>query len=1219
MSKGGLFTLRLKTLELQGFKSFPDRTVLNFENGATVIVGPNGSGKSNISDAMRWVLGEISSKSIRSTKMEDVIFGGADSRRPMGYAEVSVTFDNSPDSPGAHLDSPYDEVTVTRRYYRAGESEYFINRKPVRLKDIYELFMNTGVGREGYSIIGQGKIAEIISRKSDERRSIFEDAAGIAKYRYKKQEAERRLNATEDNMVRINDILSELEGRVGPLEKESVRAKKYLELYEEKKRADVSLWLYDTEDIRVKVEEADSRFKLSAHELEMAEDSLASLELQNDKLYEASQQNKLVSEQLISKIREQDDKNHRLDSEYKINENNIAHCNALIESDKFSADAIERNRAAADEEKAKREENVAELKKALDGANSEYDSLTEKKRLGEEDVLTMSAELEDKFAIISELKSEQTDIKVRISVIDNSRRQDDDKNRSIESEIEGYEKITVELTEACKAAEATVQDYVSAIEKINGEISESDEKIAELLEKKNTDANASAELRARSGALEQRIDALRRMEEHFEGYNNSVRFVMQAYEEGKITTASGAKCGKIYGPVSKLISVDRNYITAIETSLGANLQNIVVENEECAKSAIFALKRAGAGRATFYPLTSMKWQGSTKELDAAKSYAGFIGTADELVSADDKFGNIIKSLLGRTAVFDNIDNATVMAKAQGYKVRAVTLDGQQINVGGSFTGGSAKRDSGILSRGADIEKFTAELDDIEKKIAKLDAARAETEKAYESAMSSKKSTEDRKSLFETMLGAERARYDSQKAKLDANITLTEKLKADYEHLRELREQYDNEIELLSAKENALSEKIAEVEEYRYELEIKKNNKSDEIEALAAEITEMYIKISEIKKDIESEEQLISAVEERINNLTLENTEREGRLAELKAKIEEYRALIAENRERAAEGEAELSRLNAERASVEEGGFEFEKKLTELRNKIREKTNQKELIFREHSKNENKLSQLQSEQDKLASKLWDDYELTRAGAVELGYPEVNKENRAEVAAKQTECRNRLRGFGNVNIGAIEEYEEVKTRYDYMTGQINDLNAAKADLVSIIDKLETEMKTSFMDSFNKINENFGKVFKEFFGGGSAELSLTDPEDVLGSGIEIKAAPPGKIIKNLIQLSGGEQSFVAIALLFAILKTNPTPFCIFDEIEAALDEVNVTRFAEYIKRYSDDTQFIIITHRRGTMEIADCLYGVTMPERGISKILSLNVHDIEKYKGDSWDGIF
>ena len=1211
--------MRLKTLELQGFKSFPDRTVLNFENGATVIVGPNGSGKSNISDAMRWVLGEISSKSIRSTKMEDVIFGGADSRRPMGYAEVSVTFDNSPDSPGAHLDSPYDEVTVTRRYYRAGESEYFINRKPVRLKDIYELFMNTGVGREGYSIIGQGKIAEIISRKSDERRSIFEDAAGIAKYRYKKQEAERRLAATEDNMVRINDILSELEGRVGPLEKESARAKKYLEIFEEKKRADVSLWLYDTEDIRVKIEQAESNFKLSAHELEMAEDDLASLELQNDKLYEASQQNKLVSEQLITKIREQIDDNHKIDSELKVAENNIAHCNSLIESDRFSADALEHNRAAAEAEKTKREERASELKNDLEDTYVKYEELGENKKRLEEKLLTMSAELEDKLEIIESLKSEQTEIRVRMSVIENSRRNDDDKNRSIETEIENYEKITKDLAEELSAAEKTVDEYSSAAEKVNAEIAEFDKKTESLFEKKNELQNKIGEFRASAGALEQRIDALRRMEEHFEGYTGSVRFVMQAYEEGGITTASGEKCRTIYGPVSKLISVGREYITAIETALGANIQNIVVEDEECAKAAIYALKRAGAGRATFYPLTSMKWQGGSRELDEAKKYAGFVGTADELVSCDAKFSNIIKSLLGRTAVFDNIDNAAAMAKAQGYKIRAVTLDGQQINVGGSFTGGSAKRDSGILSRSADIEKFGAQLSKIEKELSGLENERKDVEKEYESAVSGKKSAEDRKSLFDTMLGAERARYDALKAKLDANVTLTDKLKEDCKGLLELRTKYESEISELEKKDGALTAKTGEIEEYRRELEIKRNGMSDEAEALSEKITEMYIKLSEIRKDIDSEEQMIESVIDRIKGYEAENGEREARLSELRARISAYEAEIKENRAKAEKGEAELSRLNSERASVEEGGFEFEKKLNELRAKIREKTNGKELIFREHSKNETKLTNLQSEQDKLATKLWEDYELTRAGAVELGYPEVTRENRAEVAAKQTECKNRLRGFGNVNVGAIEEYEEVKTRYDYMTGQINDLNGAKTDLLGIIDKLEVEMKASFMDSFNKINENFGRVFREFFGGGNAEISLTDPEDILGSGIEIKAAPPGKIIKNLIQLSGGEQAFVAIALLFAILKTNPSPFCIFDEIEAALDEVNVTRFAEYIKRYSDGTQFIIITHRRGTMEIADTLYGVTMPERGISKILSLNVGDIEKYKGDSWDGIF
>lgn len=1202
----------LKSLELQGFKSFPDKTKLSFEKGATVIVGPNGSGKSNISDAMRWVLGEISSKSIRGTKMEDIIFGGADSRKPMGFAEVSVTFDNEGDE-GGHLDSPYDEVTVTRRYYRAGDSEYFINRKPVRLKDIYELFMNTGIGRDGYSIIGQGKIAEIISQKSDERRSIFEDASGIAKYRHRKSEAERKLSATEDNMLRINDILSELEGRVEPLEKESAKAKKYLELYENKKKADVELWIFDTEKLRTDLENAERSFKISELELQNAEDSIRALEVQDSKLFEAAQSNKMESEELLGKISEQTKLSHDLDSEYRLCENDTEHLRMLAKTSAENITVLEKNIESENESKKSRRVHISELEKALDETKKQYEETTARQNEASDSAEKLEFDIAKALDDIKQLESERVDVKVRRSILENAKDTDKDKNESIASEIEDYRRKSEELKKKCENAEKSVRKYLDEIDKIDAEESEAEKKGASLAARRRDESEILGRLRVKSDSLAQRIENLRRMEEHFEGYNNSVRFVMKQYESGNI------RSGKIYGPLSKLISVDGKFVTAIETSLGANLQNIVVENEDTAKAAIYSLKNAGAGRATFYPLTSMKASPATQEVRDAAAFRGYIGTADSLVKHDPRFKDIVSSLLGRTVVFDNIENASDMAKSLKYRVRTVTLDGQQINQGGSFTGGSAKRDSGILSRGSEIESLSAELKIARADTEKASARLAETNRALKISEDAIASLAERRKLIQTMMNAENSEYDKLNANLSANESLINKLAIDIETLSEAKRRYDEDIAKLISQENNLTKRINEISDYRNEKEAEKNEFFDRKSELSDKLTSLYISISGIGKDIETEKVLLATSDDRINSINAEIESAKTKIKEYEAKIDEYSAKKVENRKRAEEVEKLLESLDSGRSAKEESGFEFEKKIAEIRRKLKDKNAEKELVFRNHASDESKLEKLKEERDKLAAKLWDEYELTKSGAEELGYPKITAEERSEVYKKQTEYKNKLRALGSVNVGAIDEYAEVKTRYDYMTGQINDLKNAKTELLDVIGKLEKEMKTAFVSAFNAINEKFNTTFSELFGGGSAELLLTDEENVLISGIEIKAAPPGKIIKSLMQLSGGEQAFVAIALFFAILQVNPTPFCILDEIEAALDEVNVARFGEYIKRYSGGTQFILITHRRGTMEVADKLYGVTMPEHGISKVLALNVSEIKKTEGDDWDGIF
>ena len=1207
----------LKSLEMQGFKSFPDKTKLTFEHGATVIVGPNGSGKSNISDAMRWVLGEISSKSLRGSKMEDVIFGGADSRKPMGFAEVSVTFDNT--DPDNRLDAPYDEVIVTRRYYRSGESEYFINKRAVRLRDIYELFMNTGIGREGYSIIGQGKIAEIISRKSEDRRSIFEDASGIAKFRHKKTESERKLSQVEDNMTRVNDIFLEISSQVGPLEKEAEKAKRAIELLETKKKVDVQLWFFDTEKYRNDIARIEMLYKQSSFELQAAEDAIASFEAQRDHLTEVSQSNRYESEKLLTQIREQTDKNHKLESAYRVNENDAQHIGALIDASGDTKAAI--RTSIANEEKdieahlAKIEDIKAEAKtkfKQHDDTEEEIDKI-------DGEIKKLEGEIDTAFADMRELEGEQMQLKVRLSVIENAKSTDNDKNDSLVNEMKEYSRIDDELSSKQREAQKVLDEY-------NEDIARSDEKIADLgesldrtLQQRDALEEELTEKKLLIQSTRQRIDTYRAMEDQFEGYNNSVRFVMKSYSEGKLVNADGSSVGKIYGPVSKLISVEDKYVVAVETSLGASIQNIVVENESVAKAAMLALKKHEQGRATFLPLTAIKAPTITPELKEASQYRGFIAFADDLVSTKSEYMNVISYMLGRIAVFDNIDNATEMAKALKYKVRAITLDGQQINVGGSFTGGSVKQGHSILSRAGEAKRLEEECRKIEKSVAELTETHEALTEDIEKIEREIGALEDRKRIISLMASSENTKLQQIGAKIDANKTLMDKLQEDYDNIVRMRERYDEDHASLTEQIASYDEKISAIAELRSEKDIAKNELADKRDELSQTLTEIYIRINQLQKDIETENLLIEKSREHIEALNEDIAGQDEKVKEYEERLISLEELRRENREKLAEGEKILAELNEQRARLEENSTEYEKRINAVNAKIKEKTSQKDILFRENSINENKLTNLKNDYDKLSGKLWDDHELTRNQAMALGYEEITAEERPALVKLQTECRNKLRAIGNVDLDAVNKYKEVKERYDYMDKQIRDLSASKAELEKIIGQLDDQMKSSFIESFNKINENFNRVFVELFGGGYAELQLTDPEDVLNCGIEIKAAPPGKIIKNLMQLSGGEQAFIAIALFFAVLQVNPSPFCILDEIEAALDEANVSRFSEYIKRYTGGTQFILITHRRGTMESANRLYGVTMPEHGISKILSLNVADIAKKKEGDWDGIF
>ena len=1224
----------LKAIEMQGFKSFPDKTKLVFERdgslartesangqGVTVIVGPNGSGKSNIADAMRWVLGEVSSKSLRGSKMEDVIFGGADSRRPMGFAEVSVTFDNTADF--CKLDCPYDTVTVTRRYFRAGESEYLINRKPVRLKDIYELFLNTGIGRDGYSIIGQGRIAEMISRKSEERRSVFEDASGIARYRVRKNDAQKRLDAVESNMVRIRDVFTEVESQVGPLEKEAAKAKKGIVLLETRRKADIQLWLYDTDRLNADIAEAGTARSHAEFDLSQAADALQSLEVQNERLTEMNRQSRQTSGELNDEITALSDELHRLDSEYRVRGSHIDHANDLIASTEENRRVLSENLAAHTAEAEAHTQKQSELTARLAVQETEYAAGEAEQARLRADIDRLDSLLASSGDELTAKEQEKIDLRVRLSVLENARSTGSDRNTDLLSDMESYETTAEKLNAEVARRERTVKKYEGDLSENEAAAKTMSDKLTALNDEYGKQYEELSSRKLRRDSVVQRINTYKAMEEHYDGYASSVKFVMNQYAAGRIRPFGSQPCGTIYGPLSQVIEVDKPYVVAVECALGANLQHIVVQDEATAKAAMYTLKSNNAGRATFFPLTSMRPSTPTQEMTQAAGFAGYVASADTLVQCDEKFRGVVSSLLGRTLVFDNIDHATDMAKALRYRVRVVTLDGQQINVGGSFTGGSAAQKNGALSRAAEIRTLTEDLAGHEKSVKDAEAALYAVRASIKETEDEKNSLMEKHDLLRVLYNNENAQLDKARASRDANETLLNKMKDDMEQILHQSEQYETDMAALRDDVTAVEGQINALRTLREEKSGERADAEDALDALTTAQTSRLIAISETRKDAETEGTFAASFNAQADKDRADITAAGEKIAGLRADIEDYRREQTENRAAFEDGDTRLKALVSDKSRADESSEEYERKLTALRGQINGKYEEKENLFKAFTTADAKLTSLLSEKAKLDSRLMEDYEMTRAEAVSMatgmGWEAVTPENRREILAVQTDARNKLRALGHFDPDAVEKYTEIKERYDSMSVQIADLEKSRDELTAIISKLETSMKTDFTKAFNAINDNFRTTFAELFGGGSAEVSLTDPENVLESGIEIKAAPPGKIIKSLMQLSGGEQAFVGVALFFAILKVNPTPFCILDEVEAALDEVNVERLAEYIRRYSDDTQFIMITHRRGTMAAADRLYGVTMPERGISRVLALDVAEIAKSKENNWNGLF
>ena len=999
----------LRALEIQGFKSFPDKTRLTFEKDITAIVGPNGSGKSNISDAILWVMGEQRTKALRGSKMEDVIFGGTEKRGKLGYAQVSLIIDNS----ARIFDSDSGEVMLTRRYYRSGESEYFINRESVRLKDINSLLMDTGLGRDGYSIIGQGRIAEIVSTKSTDRREVFEEAAGISRFRYRKEEAERKLERTEENLLRINDKIEELEMQVGPLKEQSETARRYLVLRDELKGREVSVWMATLEKLHAQSESVNLEYEQVTNNLENARASLEALYASSGSITERMHQKDVETEQARERLSAQESAASACESAAAVIRANVQNTR---ESSARLMEDMQRQESRARELRDQIEENEGRI-----------------------------------AAIDAELKTAEEREKQTGNVIDGCR-----------LKLQSRENMLNDLTERTN--------------------------------------RLSVELRS----TESRIAMLEEMEKSYEGYSGAVRSVMREAERGALRG--------IHGPAANLVRAERECALAIETALGAAAQHIIVDTQDDGKNAIEFLKRRDAGRATFLPIDTIR--GSVMR-DAPVNDPGFVGVAFDLVSFDEKYKGIFENLLGRTVVAESLSDAVRMARASGNRLRIVTLDGQIINAGGSMTGGSSGKNSGILSRANELEGL-------------------------------------------------RKRRDTASEKLRGSAAELERAKA---NLANVRFQLDS----------ALAEQ-AEQRSARSSREAERRTTENAVSQLSALLDALRGDSEQRRHAAEESEKQIAAMNEKL------------------AEKEKERKTIEEK----------IAAIRAEIAQITSGRLELEGKRTRAERQTQERNAEIIALERQSAKIEQKKLSADMEEKQILDKLWDNYELsfTEAGALRKPIESMAKENRLIA-----DLRREISSLGTPNLGAIEEYKRVSERYEFLSTQRDDVEKAKGELLGIIRDITGEMESVFLDRFHAIDDAFRTTFRELFGGGKASLELEDENDVLSCGIEIKVQPPGKAITTISLLSGGEMAFVAIALYFAILKVRPTPFCVMDEIEAALDEANVNRYADYMRRMADKTQFLVITHRRGTMEAADMLYGVTMQEKGVSSVIELDLESAQK----------
>lgn len=1187
--------MTLKSLEMQGFKSFPDKTLLEFGRGITSVVGPNGSGKSNISDAVRWVLGEQSTKNLRGSKMEDVVFGGTTLRKAVGFAEVTLRLDNTDRS----LACDKDEVAVTRRYYRSGESGYVLNGETVRLKDIYELFMDTGLGRDGYSLVSQGRIADLISARSGQRREMLEEAAGISHFRYRRTDANRRLAQAEENLVRLRDIYSELEGRVGPLKVQSEKAQKFLVLSQEKRELEIGLWLHSIKKSKSGLKEQETKLAVATSQYEAIQRELETIEAESEAYIAGGQEITLTIEKVRQDAANLEEEATQIEGRIAVERNTIDHNTQSIERitrdmeqaagteqhlDNQIKEAVGEIDALIEKIRLKRVE-LEQAAQTISGVKHENQEFAEKTAALSHKIADLSTKASGKRIEASTAVSSKEEVAARMDAIDEGIAL----RAGALDELEANKNACSDDLLKCRE---TVKGLLNAVTGYNMRVqsrADKTEKAKKELDSLNLNIHQKS---ARAKMLDD-------LEKNMEGYSGSVKAIMR---ESKRGTLRG-----IHAPVSQLITVSDDYAVAVETALGAAVQNIVTDNEDDAKRAINYLKESREGRATFLPITAIRSRDSTEK--GLESCPGFIDFAHKLLSFEPKYTEIIKSLLARTAVVDNMDNAIALAKKYSYRIRIVTLDGQVLNAGGSMTGGSRGHNAGILSRVNEIEKIKETVTRLQKKYdqmqtdykalaeelasaeAELDGAQADLARAQEETIRKESEYKLIEGRIETASTAVSELEDEKKAAFKRIETLSAAIEASQQVIHEL----DKQADILKNDMDALTREREELDSRR--------------EELAQTQARINLDILADQKDMQAKEEAVALLQRR-------RASHEGRLGDLNAEI----SAIAQNsiaikeaiaamqeqvtslREQSAAAKAQVGELVTNRSDLEA-------KSSALRQKERAGNEEKEKLNGELARLEERKAALERELEESQNKLYDEYQLTRREAEDLN---IVIEEPAKAQRALNDIRNKIRNLGSVNVGAVEEYKEVSERYEFLGTQIIDIEQSRDELNRLIAELTVKMAERFREEFHKINRHFGETFQELFKGGKAELVLENNMDVLECNIDIKVQPPGKNIQNIDLLSGGEKGLAAIALLFAILKVTPSPFCIFDEVEAALDENNVDLFAKYVRRMTKNTQFILITHRRGTMEEADVLYGVTMQEEGVSKLLQLKTAEMAKKLG-------
>lgn len=1180
---------------MQGFKSFPDKTELNFGKGITAVVGPNGSGKSNISDAVRWVLGETSTKSLRGSKMEDVIFGGTSKRKALGFAQVMLTLDNSDGT----LKDHGEIVTVTRRYYRSGESEYKIDGESVRRKDIHELFMDTGLGSDGYSMVGQGKIDSIISAKNEDRRELFEEAAGISRFRHKRKDAERRLDQAQENLVRLLDILGELESRVGPLKKQSEKAQKFLEYSEEKKTLEIGVWLNKINRFTVELREQEHKIDAVKASYEVSENDLAAIEKELEEVAEKVTSINLAIEQSRLGASGYEEEALRKDGEISVLNATLEHNNETIE--RLTADITDADGTGAtlDEQIDAKNKTIAENEKLIADKKAELESVANELSKVQNENMEISDKTVELNQTLTALTIKLSDSKVKMSQATSSIEEINSRKDTIASQIEATQK-DIDYTQS-QADESNknleflkerIDEYENSLGGYQMKVDAKKQKAEKIKQDAERLARQMAEKSDRARVLED-------LEKNMEGFSGAVKAVLKQSQ-------SKALPG-IHGTLSQLITVDNENSTAIEIALGAAMQNVVVSTESDAKRAINYLKQNNVGRATFLPISAIKPRYmEEKNLD---DNFGFVDVASNLVDCDEQYRDIVENLLGRVMVVEDIDCAIAISKRYKNRYKIVTLDGQVMNPGGSMSGGSKGKGSGVLSRANLIEELKSEAQKIGDELKDVQAEL-------------KKAVEDANSAVADLQGADadlrNAKEEYIRAEGDAKL-ISDKLQSFINQRDTMcREQENSEGRILlfnQAVENAKQE-AAEIEKQMADTEAELNNVSTGAKELSSKRDEIREKTEQINlelvtltKDSEAARLSVEELElrkstqsDRVKNITDEINGIKAKNENLMLSINDVKAQADELRQKASESNDAVTQKIEDRN-------ELEKRSNELRAKEKATLTDKEKLSGDIVRLEERKANMKKEYDELGDMLFEQYELTKPEAQALG---IVIDDMAEAKKRLHEIKVAIRGLGSINVGAIEEYKEVSERYNFLKEQTDDIEQSKKELAKIIDDLTSSMSEKFMTQFNKINTEFKTCFADFFGGGNGEIILEEPDNCLESAIEIKIQPPGKSVQNINLFSGGEKSLAAMALLFSVLKVQPSPFCIYDEVEAALDDVNVERFAKYMRRMTDKTQFISITHRRGTMEEADVLYGVTMQEKGVSKLLELQSAELAQQMG-------